>query len=198
MMSSAIMEFFMTCSRIGLRSSALLGLTMIITASACSSAAHEPHRPTEPASVVPTLAPTRIGPRPGTLPKDRPCPVTEPTDRPGAPPAEAIRWNGGADRLYGGSGLWVALPTSEARAEPWPDGEHHLKMGWWREFDGRLKLEATSLRTGETVTEELSSGYGTRGFQASTVGFPHLGCWLVTGSLGTTEVGFVVDVTSNR
>ncbi|MEV4376951.1 hypothetical protein [Streptosporangium sp. NPDC049644] len=46
------------------------------------------------------------------------------------------------------------------------------KMGWWRGFDGRLTLGATSLWTGETVMEELSSGYGTPGFQASSVDFP--------------------------
>ncbi|MER5623964.1 hypothetical protein ABT061_23300 [Streptosporangium sp. NPDC002544] len=187
----------MTCTRGDLRALIpLLGIIIAAAASACASDVRRP--PTESASTGPTpgptLAPTRIGPQPGTLRKDLPCPVTRPADRPAPPPPEAIRWNSGNDGLYGGGGLWVALPTSDSRAVRWPDGKHHLKMGWWRAFDGRLKLGATSLRTGETVTEELSSGYGTRGFQASTVGFPHPGCWLVTGSLGATEVNFVVDV----
>jgi hypothetical protein len=96
--------------------------------------------------------------------------------------------------LFGGGGLWVALPHPDLRAARWPGGTYGLKIGWWRGFEGELELRARSLRSGETVTWRAGGGYGPRGFQPSSFGLPRTGCWLVTGILGGTRVNVVLDV----
>ncbi|GAA2088884.1 hypothetical protein [Actinomadura alba] len=88
----------------------------------------------------------------------------------------------------------MLLPSPDARAERWPDGRYHLKIGWWRGIDGELELSASSLRTDDTVTHDVSGGYGTKGFQPTTPGFTTTGCWLLTGTLGETKVSIIIDV----
>lgn len=41
---------------------------------------------------------------------------------------------------------------------------------------------------------EIPEGYGDTGFQASTIIFPTVGCWEVTGRAGDAELSFVTRV----
>ena len=66
----------------------------------------------------------------------------------------------------------------------WPDGTVEFRPGG----AGRLDSAAPPLRA------EVPSGYGERGFQATYLIFPTLGCWEVTGRVGDARVTFVTRI----
>lgn len=108
-----------------------------------------------------------------------------------------------AHGYYGNGSLWTAL---------WSDGvviadssyvdstgAIQMKWPWWRaptvvgefKIDGRrLDADAPPLRV------KLPSGYGTSGFQASTLIFPTAGCWQVDARVGDAALEFVTLVRS--
>ena len=119
------------------------------------------------------------------------CPITRISESPGRPPAELVA-ESGTREWYGNDSLWVALPRGGAE---YFDDKYHMKIGWWRLVDGRLDLHAESLETRQMVTGAVHhSGYGSRGFQPSSIAFPREGCWRITGALGTAKVSFVAYV----
>ena len=162
-------------------------------AAACASETSP--RAATPSSSASTAAPATVGPSFSRRAGEEACPVTVAGERREEPPAGAIEWAAEShDRLFGGGGLWVLLP--EFKAERGPDGLLRMKIPWWRGNEGHLEVQARSLDSGARVEHEVSHGYGLRGFQPTAIEFTHQGCWRVTGVLGPTEVGFVVDVRS--
>ena len=72
------------------------------------------------------------------------------------------------------------------------DGSLGMKFGWRRGVAGQLRIEGHRLdATASPLRAEVPNGYGDRGFQATYVIFPTIGCWEVTGRVGDASVTFV-------
>jgi hypothetical protein len=134
--------------------------------------------------------------RPATGQDDRACPVTRP--RRWRPPAGvAVDALFGADVAHGNGKLWVGGLEDDGVLKggrgPEPDGSVGVKLGWWREVEGRLRISGRRLDgPAPPLRADVPEGYDDRGFQASGVYFPTEGCWEVTGRVGSTSLTFVV------
>jgi hypothetical protein len=111
-----------------------------------------------------------------------------------APPGEA-----GSDRHHGNGKLWTVLwPNGIVRPDPsWvrPDGSIQVKFPWWRGVEGPLTISGRRADRGiGRASATIPHGYGTIGFQASTIRFPAPGCWSITGRVGATKLTFVVEL----
>jgi len=78
------------------------------------------------------------------------------------------------------------------------DGSVSIKQGWQRGqgVRGRVRVQARRLdarapRVDRTIPP---GGYGLTGFQAANLELPAVGCWKVTGSVGTAKLTFVTLV----
>jgi hypothetical protein len=106
----------------------------------------------------------------------------------------------GSDQSYGNGKLWVGGlgEGGVIRAAPVfvnADGSVGWKLGWWRAVPGTLEISGRRLDApAPALVADVPGGYGPRGFQASGVNFPTRGCWEITGSVGTTDLTFVVSV----
>jgi hypothetical protein len=109
------------------------------------------------------------------------------------PPPKALVTASRSGRWYGRDGLWAVVDVDNAGTLD-RDGRIGMKFGWWRLVDGQLVIRAERLDGVGTAQAYVPDGYGTRGFQASGVSFSTEGCWLVIGTLGTTDLLFVVAV----
>jgi hypothetical protein len=118
-----------------------------------------------------------------------PCPITRPNEN--VPPGSTF----GAE-FHGNGALWVGLWSSNVVV--WqlePDGSIAAKFGWWREEQGRLRIEGRRLdAAAPPLTAHIPDGYGDAGFQATRIKFPTEGCWEVTGSVGNASLTFVTRV----
>lgn len=79
------------------------------------------------------------------------------------------------------------------------DGSIYAKYGWWRSR-ARPKLRISGRRLdapAPALRAWIPDGYD-RGFQATSIIFPTVGCWRVTGSVGTATLTFIVLVSKSR
>jgi hypothetical protein len=111
-----------------------------------------------------------------------------------APPGEAA-----SERHHGNGRLWTVLwPGGVVRPDPaWvqADGSIRVKFPWWRGVEGALAISGRRLDgDAPPLVAEIPAGYGTIGFQATSIVFGTPGCWSVTGRVATTSLTFVVDV----
>jgi hypothetical protein len=87
----------------------------------------------------------------------------------------------GVAGAFRGEGI-QALPTGQ-------------KIGWYRGRRGVLRLYAKRLDgPPATFTSDVPRGYGTVGFQASSVTFGTPGCWALTAVVGKRASRFVIEV----
>jgi hypothetical protein len=124
------------------------------------------------------------------------CPVTTP----GKAPAEIGDRLFGSAYAFGNSDLWVGglgpdgVIAADSRFVE-SDGSIGWKYGWWRIVSGRLMITGQRLdAAAPPLRASVPDGYGPEGFQASGVYFPTEGCWEVTGTVGSSELTFVVFV----
>jgi hypothetical protein len=134
----------------------------------------------------------------------RSCAVTHPngnSPKVGQPPEKATSFN------HGNGSLWIALwwprrgvlagvaPDGSVEATIEADGSIHLKVGWYRGLNGRLRIAGRRLDgTARPLRAFVPDGYGPRGFQVTGLIFPTVGCWQITGRVGRATLAFVVRV----
>jgi hypothetical protein len=143
--------------------------------------------------------PARSGPptEPGTSPAPA-CAVTIPRPVPTTEPWRRSLF--GAATAYGNGKLWVGGLGEDGVISFPPDsveqdGSVGVKFGWWRAVPGPLRITGQRLdATAPPAQSSVPDGYGDTGFQASGVHFPTLGCWEVTGRVGSTSLRFVTLV----
>ena len=74
------------------------------------------------------------------------------------------------------------------------DGSLAMKFWWWRLKPGPLRIEGRRLDdVAPALRADIPEGYP-RGFQATALVFPTVGCWEVTGYLGEEQLKFVTLV----
>jgi hypothetical protein len=128
------------------------------------------------------------------------CPMTIPaaTTRGGFRP-EGFNFGNARLRaaLYWPKGTLPAgtLPDGGSFATIEEDGSIRAKVGWWRKH-GKLVIRGRRLDgSAPPLRASGNSFYGDSGFQPSSLVFPTVGCWRVTGSAGGAHLSFVVKVT---
>jgi hypothetical protein len=154
-------------------------------------------------------------PEPEAPQRPQDCLVTIPNGS--TPPGE------GASREHHGNGaLWTTLgrkgtflvapesapqylgPEGEIAVDGIlaPDGSVAIKAPWWRGpgVRGRVRLRARRLDAPAPPVDRTipPAGYGLTGFQATGLSLPTIGCWKVTGSVGTATLSFVALVLDAR
>jgi hypothetical protein len=184
-----------------MRTRAAVGLLAVAVLAACGG---------DPPSTTSASPPGTAAPRtsagataPATLTEADRCPVTRP--RPWQPPAGvAVDALFGAGFSHGNGKLWVGGLEDDGVIEGGPgvaepDRSMGIKLGWWREVAGSLRISGRRLDApAPPLRADVPAGYGDRGFQASGVYFPTEGCWAVTGSVGSTALTFVTLVAWGR
>jgi hypothetical protein len=99
---------------------------------------------------------------------------------------------GNDDLWAGGLGVNGILTLPESYAE---QSGLSAKIGWWRNVPGTVVINGQRLDgPAPPISTRGSEGYGRTGFQGSGVGFPTEGCWEITGSIGESELTFVMFV----
>jgi hypothetical protein len=107
------------------------------------------------------------------------------------------------DGMLSNDYLEVSLPPSgifEYRyghgGEELPDGSLSIKTPWSRKVQGTLAITGRRLdKPAPPLSAQIPDGYGDIGFQATSLIFPTVGCWEVTGSLAGESLTFVMWVT---
>jgi len=123
------------------------------------------------------------------------CPLTKPNGS--RPPGE----RSGAG-YYGNGALWtVPYPDGTVVFRPGgpgfvlPDGSLSMKFPWWRGVRGELTIQGRRLDAlAPPLRASIPGGYGDTGFQATSLIFPTVGCWEVTGKVGDASLTFVTRV----
>ena len=96
--------------------------------------------------------------------------------------------NGGYQEMDGSSMATVS-----------PDGSIRAKLGWWHGLDRRLIITGRRLDAkAPPLRAETGGDNGGRGFRASALIFPTVGCWRVVGRAGAARLTFVVHVVKIR
>jgi hypothetical protein len=101
---------------------------------------------------------------------------------------------------FGNDHLWVGGLGSNGVIEVderfvGADGSIGWKFGWWRITSGDLKISGRRLDASPApLTASIPTGYGAFGFQATGVTFPAVGCWEITGTVGSSSLTFVTLV----
>lgn len=126
------------------------------------------------------------------------CPVSVPV-RPPADIGERLFGSstayGNADLWVGGLGEWGVILVDRNLIDD--DGSLRWKLGWWRVASGQLTITGRRLDgSAPPIDAVIPAGYGSQGFQASSVSFPTEGCWEVTGSVGGRDMTFVTFIRS--
>jgi hypothetical protein len=127
------------------------------------------------------------------------CPVTLPSAK---PPFEGRAFNYGNRHL--GVAMWErgrlwASRGGQTWAQIRSDGLIRAKLGWWRAVPGRLTIEGERLDAGAPpLRARVPAGYGRRGFQATALVFPTVGCWRVVGTVAGHDLELVVRVKKRR
>lgn len=104
--------------------------------------------------------------------------------------------------LHGNGSLWTGLwPDGTVVFKPGgpgfvlEDGSLAMKFWWWRGVKGKLTIEGRRLDGGAPpLGARIPDGYGDIGFQATSLIFPTVGCWEVTGRVGDASLTFVTRV----
>jgi hypothetical protein len=134
-----------------------------------------------------------LNPRQLPASNNGPCAVTQPNGS--LPPDETVE-----SQYYLGNGqLWTTLwPDGKIIMLPENqniDGSLSMKWPWWRGVTGPLTIEGHRLDAeAEPLRAEIPEGYGDTGFQVSTLIFPSIGCWEVTGRVGEASLTFITKV----
>ena len=132
-----------------------------------------------------------------TTPNGFVCPVTQPNGNlpPGTQQSETA---GVSDpNLFGNGELWTVL---------WPggkvymlsnnqrtDGSFETNWPWYQGVDGQLTIDGRRLDAqAEPLHAELFEPFNN--FQGSTLIFPTVGCWEITGRAGDASLTFVTEV----
>jgi hypothetical protein len=98
-------------------------------------------------------------------------------------------WQGG--HLRAGT-----LPDGGAMATINADGSIDAKQGWWRGVPGTLRITGRRIDgSAPPLKASVPGGYGRTGFNPAGLTFPTVGCWKVTGKVGTAQLSYVVRVT---
>ena len=88
------------------------------------------------------------------------------------------------------------LPDGGALATINADGSIWAKQGWWRGLPGVLRVTGRRLDApSPPLRADIRGGYGEQGFIPVGLVFPTVGCWRVTGKLGSARLAYVVRVT---
>jgi len=75
------------------------------------------------------------------------------------------------------------------------DGSLAMTFPWWRGVRGRLSIVGRRLDGGAPpLRADIPQGHGEFGFQATTLIFPTVGCWEVTGRVADASLTFVTLV----
>ncbi len=153
--------------------------------------------------------PTLTRPTSATLPPPPGCPVTLPNRAtpPGERPSVVDYGNGAVWTQLWPDGTVVFAPGGPGSLES--DGSLGMKWPWWRGILGQLTIQGHRLdapgaplraetaggrRLDAPVRADVPDGYGTTGFQATSLVFPSPGCWQVTGQVGNRTLMFVTRV----
>jgi hypothetical protein len=135
------------------------------------------------------------------------CPVTIPsgTMRPRGNPFGPSHFNYGNRYLRAelrwprsvlGAGI---LPDGGSMATINPGGSIRAKLGWWRGLGRKLIITGRRLDApAPPLRAEVGGDGGARGFQASALIFPTVGCWRVVGHVRPVSLTFVVKVVRIR
>lgn len=149
-----------------------------------------------PSSTVPGAGTPAETSSPLTTADAKSCPVTQP----GKAPADIGDRLFGSSAAFGNNDLWVGglgedgVILADSRFVE-SDGSIGWKFGWWRIVSGTLAITGRQLDAhGPPPRASVPDGYGSQGFQASSVYFPTEGCWEVTGTVGGSELTFVTFV----
>lgn len=165
------------------------GVLLLTFVAACTSAMDPPSVDTTPSlSAQPSPGPTGAD--------STTCPVTKPV----AAPASIGSALFGSAVAFGNEHLWVGglgpngvIEVDERFVSA--DGSIGWKFGWWRITSGDLKISGHRLDASSApLTASIPAGYGATGFQATGVTFPAVGCWEVTGTVGSSSLTFVTLV----
>lgn len=115
----------------------------------------------------------------------RPGPLAPPGEQPGS-------WHSV------GNGLWVAIGQDGVLRDGVSrrkDGRLEVKIPWWREVEGELKITGRRSDLGSGRLEAvIPAGYDSKGIQPSIVIFDGPGCWEVVGTVGNVRLSFVTEV----
>ena len=168
------------------------------TAAAAAPTAIAPAaQPTTVAANTPKPPATAAAPAPASSPQG--CPVTLPNGS--APPNENP-----SPLFYGNKDLWTSL-WAKGQVEFGPgnpgeigaDGSLSIRWSWWRGTNGNLAIEGKRLNGDAPPLKVIvPEGFGPTGFQTSTLVFPTVGCWQVTGKVGNASLTFVTLVILNK
>jgi hypothetical protein len=94
------------------------------------------------------------------------------------------------------TGLWPRGKVVAGSDQVLPDGSISMKWWWWRGVEGDLKIVGRRLDgSSPPLGAIIPAGYGSTGFQATSLIFPREGCWEVTGSVGPHRLTFVTIAT---
>lgn len=112
------------------------------------------------------------------------------------PPADVGEWAGAAP-VVGSAPLWAVIPQPD-----WIDVyerggvvEYRLKLGWFRQESGRLRMRVEPIDgKGVGSADVPKAGYGDVGFIPTLVSFSGPGCWRIAGQMDGTEVSIYVAV----
>lgn len=91
--------------------------------------------------------------------------------------------------------LWMGFTRADKAFLAKPNGQ---KIGWWRQARGRLRVSGVRLDAeSPPLRATIPFGYGTLGFQSSSIVFPTAGCWQVVAHLGLTRTSsFFIEVST--
>jgi hypothetical protein len=92
----------------------------------------------------------------------------------------------GVEGWYGNEAFWVLIQTGgELQANFNREMDRwQSKLPVWRQASGFLSFTARRLNGPIAGFEARTSFYGTRGFDATSLIWPGLGCWQITGTVG--------------
>ncbi len=173
---------------------------------ACNTMPSSSSGPASAPGTSPHVAASEPTPEPSAAPvvmaDARDCPTTLP--RRSGPPGEARDAFFGWGASFGNGKLWVGGLWPHGVIAVGPGFVDHdcrvrMKIGWWREVDGRLRITGRRLDgPAPPLRSDVPAGYGPTGFQSSGVIFPTEGCWEITGSVHRTALTFVTFVIKRR
>jgi hypothetical protein len=110
-----------------------------------------------------------------------------------APGQSAVGYWFGDVKLW--SWLWPDGVVRPDKADVQADGSIAMKWPWSRGVVGQLRITGHRVDgNAPPVTSSVTEGYGDIGFQATTIFFPTVGCWEITGSVGSASLTFTVLV----
>jgi LysM repeat protein len=140
-------------------------------------------------SLVPVPQPSGNG-----TPSEFVCPVTQPNGS--LPPGTQSSPTTADPNLYGNGQIWTVLKPGGQVMIPMehqrPDGSFEITWPWYLGVQDPLTIEGKNLYTQDSLQYTLAEPFNN--FQQSTLIFPTLGCWQITGHAGDASLTFVIDL----